>query len=63
MSPSNYHELSIIDPEYYWKQQAKLVAWYKTPQAILSTNAEGYHQWFADGELNTSYLTLDYHVE
>ena len=63
MSPSNYHELSIIDPEYYWKQQAKLVAWYKTPQAILSTNAEGYHQWFADGELNTSYLALDYHVE
>ena len=63
MSPSNYHELSIIDPEYYWKQQAKLVAWYKTPQAILSTNEEGYHQWFADGELNTSYLALDYHVE
>ena len=63
MSPSNYHELSIIDPEYYWKQQAKLVAWYKTPQAILSTNPEGYHQWFADGELNTSYLALDYHVE
>ena len=63
MSPSNYHELSIIDPEYYWKQQAKLVAWYKTPQTILSTNAEGYHQWFADGELNTCYLALDYHVE
>jgi propionyl-CoA synthetase len=52
-----------MDPKYYWKQQAKLVAWYKTPTTILSTNEDNYHQWFADGELNTSYLALDYHVE
>jgi len=29
----------------------------------LSTNEESIHQWFADGELNTCYLALDYHVE
>ncbi len=63
MTPSKYHDLSIMDPEYYWKKQAELVAWHKEPQEILSTNSENYNQWFVDAELNTSYLALDYHVE
>ncbi|MBE9563404.1 MAG: propionyl-CoA synthetase, partial [Proteobacteria bacterium] len=25
--------------------------------------SNGIHQWFADGELNTAYLALDYHIE
>ncbi|TPH15125.1 propionyl-CoA synthetase [Litorilituus lipolyticus] len=47
----------------HWREQAKLVSWYKQPQNILSTNDIGWHDWFADGELNTSYLALDYHIE
>lgn len=50
-------------PESYWLEQSKLVSWYKEPQTILSTNNSGWTDWFADGELNTSYLALDYHVE
>ena len=29
----------------------------------MSTNDNDWTDWFADGELNTSYLALDYHVE
>jgi len=47
----------------YWNRQAKLVSWFKEPTNILSTNKNNWTDWFADGELNTSYLALDYHVE
>jgi propionyl-CoA synthetase len=47
----------------YWLEQSELVSWYKAPKNILSTNDNGWTDWFADGELNTSYLALDYHVE
>jgi len=49
--------------ELYWKNQAELVTWFKSPKKILSTNQYDWTEWFADGELNTSYLALDYHIE
>ena len=49
--------------ETYWNKQSDLVSWFKKPESILSTNDTGWADWFADGELNTSYLALDYHVE
>jgi propionyl-CoA synthetase len=55
--------LATNSPETYWQEQAELVAWYKKPQTILSTNNDSWHEWFADGELNSCYLALDYHVE
>jgi propionyl-CoA synthetase len=55
--------LAINSPETYWQEQAELVAWYKKPQKTLSTSSCDWHEWFADGELNSCYLALDYHVE
>ena len=49
--------------EEYWNEQASLVSWYKSPKTTLSTNSNSWTDWFADGELNTSYLALDYHIE
>ncbi|MEY8214767.1 MAG: propionyl-CoA synthetase [Colwellia sp.] len=49
--------------ELYWKDQAELVTWFKSPKKILSKNQHDWAEWFADGELNTSYLALDYHIE
>lgn len=63
MKPSKTHEIAKDKPEDYWGEQAKLVTWFKAPKQILSTNDEHWHDWFSDGELNTSYLALDYHVE
>jgi len=47
----------------YWLEQSELVSWYKSPKTILSTNKNEWTDWYADGELNSSYLALDYHVE
>lgn len=63
MNYAEKQDLAAQSPEKYWKEQANLVAWYKTPKTILSTNDDDWYDWFTDGELNSSYLALDYHVE
>jgi propionyl-CoA synthetase len=63
MNHIEQQELAINSPERYWKEQAKLVTWYSPPQQILSKNSESWNEWFVDGELNSCYLALDYHVE
>ncbi|MCW8331013.1 propionyl-CoA synthetase [Photobacterium sp. SDRW27] len=57
------YQLAQSAPEEFWKQQASKIAWFKFPQTILSQDEQGIDRWFADGELNTAYLALDYHVE
>jgi len=54
---------ATTNTEEYWKKQAERVTWLKPPTKILSTNSFDWHDWFADGELNSSYLALDYHIE
>jgi propionyl-CoA synthetase len=63
MSFKEQQEKANNSPESYWLEQSELVSWYKAPKTALSTNESGWTDWFADGELNTSYLALDYHVE
>jgi propionyl-CoA synthetase len=50
-------------PEAFWQKQAEQLSWYKFPQTILQKDEQGIERWFVDGELNTCYLALDYHVE
>jgi len=63
MSFKEQQEKAKNSEESYWLEQSELVSWYKAPKTILSTNNSGWTDWYADGELNTSYLALDYHVE
>jgi len=51
------------NPEDFWKEKAKALKWFKAPEKILSQDDHGIHHWFADGEMNTAYMALDYHVE
>jgi len=50
------------DPEKFWEQQAKAIEWYKFPKTILQKDENGIDRWYADGQLNTCFLALDYHV-
>ena len=52
--------VKIEKPE--WIEQIDLISWYKRPKQILSTKLD-WSDWYADGELNSSYLALDYHIE
>jgi propionyl-CoA synthetase len=57
-----YHQASE-NPEAFWADQAAKLEWHTRPTTILAQDAEGNHQWFADGRLNTSWLALDAHVQ
>jgi len=62
----DYHELyqySINEKEKFWAEQALMLKWFKEPSTILSKDEKGFYHWFADGEMNTCYLCLDFHVE
>ncbi len=54
---------ALNDPAEFWEAQAGRIAWYKSPQQILSKDSNGNDCWFVDGELNTAYLALDHHIE
>ncbi|RUO22944.1 propionyl-CoA synthetase [Aliidiomarina minuta] len=61
----NYHDhyqQALHHPQQFWQEQASQLAWYKFPQQIVSSD-ETAPDWFADGQLNISYLALDFHVE
>ena len=63
MSYQSEYQASIEQPEKFWAQRASELPWYKQPQTILSKDENGIDRWFADGEMNTCYMAVDYHVE
>jgi len=63
MSYQEEFQASINDPEKFWTDKARQIDWFKQPQNALSTDEHGIQRWFADGELNTSHLALDFHVD
>ncbi|UUC47381.1 acetate--CoA ligase [Flavobacterium cerinum] len=63
MSYDAFYKRSIVDPEGFWKEQTNALEWYIPPKTILSEDQNGYPQWFADGELNICYLTIDKHIQ
>ena len=63
MSFREEYELSINQPETFWAEKAKDIAWFTPPKTILSKDDRGVDRWFADGELNTCFLALDHQVE
>jgi propionyl-CoA synthetase len=63
LSYSNEYSRSIEQPEAFWKEKSEAIEWFRAPTQILSKDENGIDRWFADGELNTAWLALDYHVE
>ncbi|MFT5722833.1 MAG: propionyl-CoA synthetase [Motiliproteus sp.] len=63
MAYQDEYQQSIEAPEVFWKEKAAALDWFKSPQQILSKDENGIDRWFADGEMNTAHMALDYHVE
>ncbi|MGB0936224.1 MAG: AMP-binding protein [Colwellia sp.] len=49
--------------EEHWIKQSQQLSWFRKPKITLSNSQNDWPQWFPDGELNTCYLALDYHIE
>ncbi|MGB5329188.1 MAG: propionyl-CoA synthetase [Gammaproteobacteria bacterium] len=63
MSYQDEYQASIDNPAAFWAEKARQIDWYKPPTNVLSVDEHGIDRWFADGELNTCHLALDYHVD
>ncbi|MGK0500760.1 MAG: propionyl-CoA synthetase, partial [Oceanicoccus sp.] len=63
MSYQDEYQASIDNPAAFWAEKACQIEWYKPPTTVLSVDEQGIDRWFADGEMNTCYLALDYHVD
>lgn len=63
MSYQNEYQQYQQNPTSFWQEKSTLIDWYKPPQQILTKDSNDYYHWFTDGELNTSYLCLDYHLK
>lgn len=59
------YQQSIEAPDAFWKEQSKILDWFKTPTKIKNTSFARDNltiKWFEDGELNVSYNCLDRHL-
>ncbi|SKB74923.1 propionyl-CoA synthetase [Soonwooa buanensis] len=63
MNADNLIQQSKDNKEEFWKEQAQAISWYTFPKTITSPDENNYNQWFADGELNMCYLSIDKHIE
>ena len=63
MSYQDDYQASIDDPAAFWAEKASQIDWYKPSTNVLSVDEHGIDRWFADGELNTCHLALDYHID
>jgi propionyl-CoA synthetase len=63
MGYAKEYRASIEDPEAFWAEKARELDWYKFADDVLSTDEHGIEHWFADCELNTCHLALDFHVD
>jgi propionyl-CoA synthetase len=57
------YQRSVSDAEGFWKEKAGVLDWFTPPSEVLGSDKNGVQRWFVDGELNTCYLALDYHVK
>ncbi|MFW2331091.1 MAG: acetate--CoA ligase [Nitrospinota bacterium] len=54
---------SIENPVSFWREKGNGIEWFKEPENILTYDEDKIAHWFADGEMNSSYLAVDYHVK
>lgn len=59
---SDFYQQSVKDPIGFWKDQARLINWFKFPKEILSKDEHDLYRWYKGGKLNSSFLALDQHV-
>jgi acetyl-CoA synthetase len=52
---------SIDDPEGFWAEQARALAWFTPPQTTLEWKPP-FAKWFGGGTLNVAYNCLDRHL-
>ncbi len=67
ISEADYFRLygqSLVDPDHFWAEHGKRIAWIKPFTKVRNTAFEGdvHIAWYEDGTLNASYNCIDRHL-
>jgi propionyl-CoA synthetase len=57
------YDESINTPDRFWNRAAQDVVWSKKYSKVLDDSRKPFYRWFVNGELNTCYNAIDYHIE
>ncbi|SNC64922.1 acetyl-coenzyme A synthetase [Kytococcus aerolatus] len=60
---ADLYQEAAQDRESFWAEQARRLPWHTDFEEVLDWSEAPFARWFADGELNASYVCLDQHVE
>ncbi len=63
MNYAGEYRRSIEQPQDFWREKARDIAWFEFPETILEQDGNDVWRWFRGGKLNTCWLALDHHVE
>jgi propionyl-CoA synthetase len=59
MHYADFHRQSVDDPQTFWTQQAKRIAWQTPPTQVLDYSRPPFATWFAGGTTNLCYNAVD----
>lgn len=57
-----FHARSVVDPEGFWAEQAKLIDWRKPFTKVLDYSRPPFRSWFVGGETNLCHNAVDRHL-
>lgn len=63
MSYQSDFQRSLEHSADFWEEQSQNIEWLSPPIEILYKDEDKLYRWFKGGQMNTSHLALDYHVE
>ncbi|MDB5812067.1 MAG: prpE, partial [Betaproteobacteria bacterium] len=58
-----FHRRSIMAPDEFWREQAKLIDWHKPFDKVLDYSRPPFARWFVGGETNLCHNALDRHLD
>lgn len=59
MTYSDFYQLSISDPETFWKEQAERIHWHRPFDQVLDYHNPPFAEWFVGGQTNLCYNAVD----
>lgn len=59
MDYATFHRQSVDEPESFWAQQAKRIAWQTPPTQVLDYSRPPFARWFAGGTTNLCHNAVD----
>jgi propionyl-CoA synthetase len=62
-SYADFYRRSLDHPDAFWAEQARLIEWHHTPNAICDHSRPPFTRWFADGTTNLCHNAVDRHLK